>query len=177
MTVKGITRYLIALVIAAVLMNIIMPYFGVPRSQLWPPAFGYSNAKGKAKGVITKKHKDDDPSPFKVGFKVSMVDYKFIAPYKPLLLADPKPNPKKTYEGWVLVEDSFYDKVQVGQFVPVKYDEEYPIISGIDMPGAGRNTQQGSNVLSMWIGWTFLTFALAWGISPLLERIALRESY
>jgi hypothetical protein len=45
------------------------------------------------------------------------------------------------------------------------------------MPGAGRNTQQGSNVLSMWIGWTFLTFALAWGISPLLERIALRESY
>jgi hypothetical protein len=178
MTVKGIVRYLIALVIAVTLMNVLLPYIGVPRSQLWPPAFGYSNAKGRTKGIITKKHKEDHASPFKVGVRISMVDYKFYAPYtKPLFMGDPKTNPKKEYVGWVYSEDSFYDSVKEGQVVPIKYDPDYPIISGIDMPGAGRNTQQGSNVLSAWIFWALGALALAWVISPLIERIALRESY
>jgi hypothetical protein len=177
MTVKGVVRYLIALVIAVVLMNLLLPKIGVPQSQLWPPAFGYSNAKGRTQGIITKKHKEDHASPFKVGVRISMVDYKFYAPYKPLLFGDPKSSPKKEYVGWVYSEDFFYDKVREGQVVPIKYDPEYPIISGIDMPGAGRNTQQGSNVLSGWIAWTFVALALGWVISPLIERVALRESY
>jgi hypothetical protein len=178
MTVKGIVRYLIALVIAVVIMNVGLPMVGVPRSQLWPPSFGYGSAKGRVQGVITKKHKEDHPSPFKVGVRISMVDYKFYAPYtKPLLFGDQKTTPKKEYVGWVYTEDDFYDRVKEGQVVPIKYDPEYPTISGIDMPGAGRNTMQGSNVLSAWIAWAFGALALAWVISPLLERIALRESY
>ncbi len=177
MTLKGVLRYLISVFLATLLLAIVLPFAQIPRAQMFPPAFVYSNAQGKTTGVVSKKYRVPTSNFFKVGDQINLIDYRFQAPYTPLLLGDPKSNPKKVYTGTVQVGDEAYARFAVNTPVPVRYEKTYPVISGINQAGGGRSTGPGSRLLSGWVLWALLVLALAWMISPLLERVMLRESY
>lgn len=177
MTVKGLLRYCIALLIATLLLALLLPLAGIPRAQLFFPAFAYSNARGKVSGVVSAKRQPPTSNPFKVGDHIDLIDYRFRAPYTPLLFGPQKSEPNHVYTGTVLVKEDYFDKVQVGQAVPVKYEKTYPVISGIDEPGVGRSGATGSGIFSGWLIWAVVSIVLAYLIAPWLERVMLRESY
>jgi len=177
MTVKGVVRYLIGIALAILLLSLVCPLIGIPRVQLFPPGFAYGNATGRTNGVVTNKRKAPTSNPFHVGEHMSLIDYAFRAPYTPLLLGSQKSEPNHVYTGTVKVANENYDHFQIGQIVPVKYEKTYPVISGIDLPEAGRSGASSSSLLSSWIGWTLAFLVLGYVIAPWLERLFLRESY
>lgn len=177
MTAKSFLRFLMGYVIAAVLMGIALPYAGIPRAQLLPPALVYSGARGHATGVITGKRTPPTSNPFHVGDVIYLVDYQFAAPAPRILGTRGDGVTKQVYSGYVNVSEEAYNSVQKGQQVPIKYEPTYPDISGVVLPGFGRSGAPGSTILSAWWGWFALALVLGYVIAPLLERIMLRESY
>jgi hypothetical protein len=177
MTVKGVVRYIIGVALAILLLSFLCPLIGIPRAQIFPPGFAYANATGRTKGVVTSKRTAPTSNPFHVGEHMSLIDYAFRAPYTPLFLGPQKSEPDHLYTGTVKVANENYEHFQIGQTVPVKYETTYPVISGIDVPEAGRSGASSSGLLSSWIGWTLAFLVLGYVIAPWLERLFLRESY
>ncbi|MDX1934883.1 MAG: hypothetical protein SFU56_19985 [Capsulimonadales bacterium] len=177
MTIKSIVRFVVGLFLAALLLNIALPYAGIPKAQLYPPPFVYGNATGKTRGVVTRTYKQETSDPFHVGEKLSYVEYRFRAPYTPLLFGDPKSDPAKVYTGVAQVKNEDFDKFKQGVAVPIRFETTYPVISGIDHPTGGMNVGKGSGILSGWIGWAIVTVVIGYFLSGTLERFMLRESY
>jgi hypothetical protein len=181
MSSKSILRFLIGFVIAVCLMSFIVPLAGIPRAQMFPPPFVYSNAKGKATGYITKVYDVASADPFgvSVGKRDYLVDYQFRAPAWVGLNA-PKGEGKNTlYKGRVGIRQDDYEKAKqrVNTQVPVKFDPTYPPINGIDLPGFGRSHINGASISSGWIIWFMVALLIGFMIAPLLQRIFLREDY
>jgi hypothetical protein len=175
--VKTVVRYLIAFVIVVFAMTLILPLVGIPRGMMLPPPFVYNNATGRTKGVVVKKHKEASSNAFRVSQYNPFVDIEFRAPYKPILFGEPKSDPNKLYAVKVPVTDANYAKYQVGMPVPVKYDKDYPLISGIDMKEGGQSLIGPANLLSGWLIFFGIAIVLGHVLSPWLERLMLRESY
>jgi hypothetical protein len=175
-TAKSVLRFIIGYIIAAVLMGLLLPSVGIPRAQLLPPAIVYANASAKGTGVVTKRHWRPTANPFHVGDKVYLISYAFKAK-APAILGTKGAGTVQQYTGTVKVDQSVHDAVALGNVVKVKYDPTYPVISGIDQPGFGRNGAQGSGLFSAWWLWMFLALVIGYMIAPFLERIMLRESY
>jgi hypothetical protein len=174
---KTVVRYSIAFLIVVLGFALILPLVGIPRGMMFPPTFVYSNATGKTKGYVTKKHKDRSSNPFRVGEYNAFIDIQFRAPYKPVLFGDQKADPKKLYKAMVPVTKENYERFQVGMEVPVKYDIDYPPINGINLKEGGQSLIGPANLLSGWLIFFCLAVVLAHVLSPFLERIMLRESY
>jgi hypothetical protein len=157
-------------------MGVLLPFAGIPRAQLLPPALVYANATGKGSGVVTKRHWRPTANPFHVGDKVYLIDYAFKAK-APAILGTTGAGTYQRYTGTVKVEQEVHDRTAIGSVVPIKYEPTYPVISGINQPGFGRSGAQGSGLFSAWWLWMVLALVVGYMIAPLLERIMLRESY
>lgn len=157
-------------------MGLLLPLVGIPRAQLLPPPLVYANASGKGSGIVTKKHWRPTANPFHVGDKVYLVDYAFKAK-APAMLGAKGAGVVQRYTGTIKVDQEVHDRTELGSVVQVKYEPSYPVISGINQPGFGRNGAQGSGLLTAWWLWLFLAFLIGYLIAPFLERIMLRESY
>lgn len=177
MTVKSSVRFLIGILLAALILTIGVPYVGIPRAQLYPPPYIYASAAGKTQGTITKKYQRETSDPFHVGDKLNYVDYQFEAPYTPIFLGDQKSDPHKVYTGTAQIKNDDFAHYNEGDTVPIKYETTYPVISGIDSPYGGMNGARGSGLISGWIGWAIATVILGYFLSGALERVLLRESY
>ncbi len=174
---KTVVRYIIAFVIVVLAMALILPLVGIPRGMMFPPPFVYSNATGRTKGVVAKKHKEASSNPFRVSQYNAYIDLEFRAPYKPVLFGDSKSDDNKLFTGKVPVTDDSYGKFQVGMPVPVKYDKDYPPVCGIDMKEGGPAFLGPANLLSGWLIFFLIAIVLGHVVSPFLERLMLRESY
>ena len=176
MTAKSFLRFLIGYLIAAALMGVALPYFGIPRAQLLPPAIVYGNAKGRITGILYKKRTSPTGNPFHVGDLVYLVDYTFKAKV-PRILGTSGVGTVKQYTGYMQVSQEVYSAAVKDAPVPIKFEPTYPDISGIDLPGYGRSGAAGSTIWSFWWVWLFVALVLGYLIAPFLERIMLRESY
>ncbi len=176
MSVKGIIRFAIGFCIALGIFVFVTPFIHVPRSQLFPPIFTYPGTKGRTNGVIT--HRRDLPTSawFSQGEHDYFVDYSFNVK-APLILGGPPVGKVTKYTGTVLVTGDTLDKLKTGQTIPVRYDPEYPDLNGVDAPWGGRSGIGASRMFSGWIFWFIGMLVLGYCISPLIERVALRESY
>ena len=183
MSVNRVLRYLAGLFLATVLLFLILPLAGIPQSKFLPPPIVYAKATGSAYGVITKKETTPTTNPFKVGDHVYLLDYKFKA--ATLAARSPVPlGPKQVYNTQIRVDSDVWGDpdnpqkggMQPGQMVHVKYETTYPDISGIDKPDLGRGCGPGSNILSGWLLFVLLDFALAYFImAVILERFGRQE--
>ena len=179
MTVKGILRFGIGIVLMFVVLSFALPMLGIARSQMLAPPVAYTSAAtGTTQGTIIGKHHEPTSNPFHVGDEVSLVDYEFRAPaLAPIGFGKPAPTAPQPYKGTVMVTPDFYEQAKIGATIPVKFDPAYPVVSGVPLPGAGRNGAPGAAWLSGWIIWAIVVIALGYMVAPLLERILLRESY
>lgn len=178
MTPKGILRYLIAVVLVAVILSVVLPLVGLPRSELIAPPIAYAAAGATTDGYVTNRSTAPTANVFKVGDLIYFVEYQFRG------LAIPAfgehgavSRTPVVYKGRANVSLDFYNAVQFGQKVPVKYDPGYPVISGITGPNGGRNVNDGAGLLSAWIAWDIAILGIAYPVAMLLERFILRESY
>lgn len=176
MTTKSALRMLIGWLIAAILLNLLLPFAGIPHAQLVPPAIVYMNAGGRTKGVVIGKQSDPSSNPFKVGDHVWKINYAFRAT-APHILGTTGEGTSQRYLGSVAVSEDAYNNVVIGESAPVKYEPSYPDISGIDVPGFGRSGGPGSSMWSFWWIWLFVSLIIGYFIAPLLERFILRENY
>lgn len=179
MTLKSFLRFVIGVGIAVLIFALAAPPLGIPRAQLFPPAFVYNGALGKTQGVVTKAYTEMTRNIFKTGERISFVDYQFQAPYVPLLLGT-KPTgsgDKVTYAGTVQVAPDALGHFTVGMSVPVRYEPTYPVISGIDQAEGGRSSAQGSGLFSGWLFWATGAIVIGYLLVGPLERIILRENY
>ena len=161
---------MIGVALAAVLLSIALPYINIPRSQLLPPALVYGEARGKTSGVVTNKRTRGAANPFKVGTKVYLVDYQFIAK-APAMLRESRPGTAKTYRGTVRVDQGSWNGLAPGSRIPIRYEPTYPTINGIDLAWGGRSEAQGSGLFSGWMLWALAAVFLGYMFTPLLERI------
>jgi hypothetical protein len=176
MSAKSILRYAIGLALAALLVIGLLPSVGIPRSQILPPPVVFNGAKAKAQGVITEKKEEATSNPFRVGDMVYWIYYDFQATAPPLLF-DQEAGKKRIYKGMVSVKKEYWDQLQPGAIVPVRYEKTYPVINGLDGKEGKRSMAQGSGLLSGWLLYMVLIAVLGYIIAPLLERIMLRENY
>ena len=172
MSGKRIIRFFISLVIALVIVPVILPFVGVPRSHFLPPQWVYAQAKGQASGVVLSERYSMSNDPFQVGLKLFFIDYVFLA--KP---PTPIPGVKKYqhYYGEVEVGKDLYDKANPGQAAPIKYEVTYPDINGIDYDGAGLGCNGPNNILGPWLIWIGLIFVVAVIILLIIERVSAKE--
>lgn len=201
MSSARIIRYLIGVVISAILLAIILPFVGVPSSQFLPPAHVWSQAQGYARGTVVDKYYDVTNDPFNVGGRLYFVDYQFKA-NTPVPTAQAEVGKPMAYTGTCLVDSPSFDlilkpktdngtykatdkqPVMPGQFVRVRYETTYPYINGVTalyqngnwLPMGGRNIGAGSNNLSGWIIWILVALALGYVFMMLLEKFAAREN-
>jgi hypothetical protein len=176
MTTKSVLRLLIGIAIAALLIVGLLPFAGLPRAQMLPPPMIYNQATGKAIGYVHAKKQEEGSNPFKVGEPIWRIDYQFRAKTPPTLGAKDV-GKNNVYKGTTYVTRSIYDAYPVGSQIKVRYETTYPVISGIDLPGAGRSVAPGSKMMSGWILFAIGTIVLGYCIAPLLERIMLRENF
>ena len=195
MSPARIFRYILGVIVGAILLAILLPFFGVPRSHYLPPAWVYPKAQGVTRGYITGKFYDVTNNPFNVGGKQWHVNYQFRA--KALgPRGEPGLGQPQVYYGTILVDNSTYDKVALGedkntadkaipgtlipaapgQAVRVRYEKTYPDINGIEAPWGSRSVGPGSNNLSGWIIWSIVALILGYFIMLLFERFSHTEN-
>lgn len=184
MSLNRVMRFLGGFLIASVLLFVALPFVGIPPSKFLPPNLAYTKATGSAWGRVTKKEVQPTGNPFKVGDHIYLVDYQFHAP-DPLTRGETKPGPKQLHSGQIRVDESVWGDadnpgksgIQPGQYVHVKYETNYPDISGIDRPDLGRGCGPGSNILSGWILFLVLDLVLGFLLMMLvLERFGAKEN-
>lgn len=197
MSPARIFRYILGVIVGAILLAILLPFFGVPRSHYLPPAWVYPKAQGTTRGVIIAKYYDVTNNPFNVGGLQYFVKYAFRAK-SPGPKGEPGIGPVQTYYGIVRIRSankSVYDglplkidkykadqtvaKVDIPTYpvpVPILYEKTYPYISGINTPWGGRNIAAGSNNLSGWIIWSIVALILGYFMMLLFERFSHTEN-
>ena len=176
MTSKGILRFLIGCAIAALLVIGVLPAIGIPRAQILPPFAIYPQAKGKTLGYAAKVYKAAGANPFRVDEMVYYVDTRFKAKVPPMLGAK-NVGKKEVYTGKVAVDKPYWDTIKEGSQIPIRYEVTYPDIHSIDTPLANRSIGPGSKIMSGWILYMIGIVVLGYCFAPLIERVALRESY
>ena len=184
MSLARVLRYLAGFFIASVLLFFLLPLVGIPASKFLPPNLAYAKATGSAWGRVTKKEVQPTGNPFKVGDHVYLVDYQFLAPDPPVR-GQTTPGPKQLHTNQVRVDESVWGDadhpnksgIQPGQYLHVKYETNYPDISGIDKPDLGRACGPGANILSGWILFLLLDLALGYFVMILvMERFGTKEN-
>jgi hypothetical protein len=198
-----VIRYIIGVIIAAIVLSILLPVVGIPRSHFLPPAMVYNKADGIARGYLTAKYYDITGNPFDVGGRQFFIRYKFRAK-SPGPKGAPDGGPVMDYDGVMRLSDAdkgVYDTIPitidkstadktVNQVniptypVPIKvrYEKTYPYINGIigvngsDAPWGNRNIGEGSNNSSGWIMYIFVTLAVGYGFMMLIERFGNTEN-
>lgn len=176
MSAKSVLRLLLGVFLAAVLLAVALPAVGIPRSHYLPPPMIYNTATGKTTGVVTGKIFQGTRNPFAVGEKTYWVGFRFAAKVPPALGVQ-NVGKIKTYKASVNVEKVFYDRIKIGDRVPVKFEKTYPDICGINLKNAGRSSAAGSSMISGWMLYAALTLVLGYAIAPLIQRLFLREDY
>ena len=197
MSVARVVRFLIGTVIAAILLVIVLPYVGVPRSHILPPAMVWQKAQGVTRGVVTAKYYDVTGNPFNVGGKEYFVKYQFVAKAPPasgaVIIGKPQ-----VYSGIIRVDQPAYDEIKVtadqqtlnnvhqqtdipavpGQIFRVQYEVTYPYINGVIAPAefTGRNIGEGSNNSSGWILWIVVALFVGYLTMMLLEQFGSKEN-
>ena len=184
MSLARVLRFFGGLLIASILLFFLLPIVGIPASKFLPPNLAYAKATGSAWGRVTKKEVQPTGNPFKVGDHVFLVDYEFYAPDPPVR-GQTAPGPKQLHANQVRVDESVWGDmdhpkrsgIQPGQLVHVKYETNYPDISGIDRPDLGRACGPGANILSGWIWFLILDLVLGYLLMMLvLERFGAKEN-
>jgi len=172
MSGKRIIRFFIGLVVALVIVPLVLPLVGVPRSHFLPPGWVYAQAKGQASGMVLSERYSMSNDPFQVGLKLFFIKYVFLA--KP---PTPAPDGKKYehYYGEVQVDKDMYDKANPGQAAPIKYELTYPDINGIDYEGAGLGCNGPNNILGPWLIWIGLILVVAVVFLLIFERMGSKE--
>jgi hypothetical protein len=167
MSGKRILRLFIGLIIALVLVPLVLPLTGVPRSHFLPPQWVYQQAKGQAQGVVLGWRYTESNDPFEVGTKYFFIKYVFLA-------MPPTPGATKMqhYYGEVQVTKQMYHDVTMGEQAPVKYELTYPEINGINYDGAGMAYNAANNT---WYEWLALVVALAVIFMLVMERVGAKE--
>lgn len=202
MSAARILRFLVGVLIAAVLLAIVLPVVGVPSSRFLPPAHVWNVAKGYTRGEITDKFYTESGNPFTVGAHAYHVDYAFNA--KPPAGAQAGGKQAPVVYGQVVVDKNEYDAVQMhkgdttasnaksndkipvvpGQNVRVKYEVSAPDINGVEallvnsqwVAWGGRSTVGAAATFGGWLVWVVVALALGYGIMLVLERFGGREN-
>jgi hypothetical protein len=170
-TLRRVGRFFIGLVIAIVLLGIVLPLIGIPKSHFLPPSWIYKKAEKVTAGRIVKTYSPVTNDPFKVGEHLYFIDYVFQAP-------DPKTGVKQAYNGTVRIADKgLYTSAKVDQRVPIRYEKTYPWINGVDVENAGLGCGEGSNILSGWLIWVLVSFVLAYIFGQILGKYGVQEDY
>ena len=195
MSAARVFRYIVGVIVAAILLAIVLPFVGVPKSHYLPPAWIYPKAQGVTRGYITGKYYDVTNNPFNVGGRQWHVNYQFRAK-APGPNGEPGLGKPQVYYGTILVDKSTYDQVALGedkntadkaipgtlipaaagQIVRVRYETTYPDINGIDESWGSRSIGPGSNNLSGWIIWSLVTLFLGYLLMTLFERFGSKEN-
>lgn len=175
MSIKSILSFLVGCVLAAILLTLVAPFIGIPRSHLLPPPVVYSGATGRAEGVIVGKHMGGTRNPFRVGDKTYFLDYQFRAP-APATLGVKRPGVATPYKGTVMVDQRAYNATVYGTPVPIRYEKTYPYISGIASLRNGRSIGEGSALLSGWLLWAFVSVVFGFLLASVLYRAAAHEN-
>lgn len=190
-------RYILGVILAAILMAIIMPLFGIPISHMVPPSWSYSKADGVARGIVYTKYYDVTNNPFNVGGHQFFIEYKFRAK-APGPKGQPDGGPVTLYSGVMHLSDAnkaVYTEIpspmttndiqNAGphQMIPtypmpvkIRYVKDYPDINGIDAPWGARNIGAGSNSFSGWIIWLVVLLIVGYGFMTLFERFSHNEN-
>ncbi len=177
MTSKGILRYAIAVVILCLLLSIFLPFVGIPRTAIVAPPLDYLQAGATTTGYIVKRDRAPTANVFHVGDENFFLWYQYRAPALPPLGQHVPLTKTAVYKGHAQVDASVHDAAKIGDTVPVKYDINNPVISGINVKGGGRNVADEGSLLGWWILWGLGILAVAYPLAMLLERLFLRESY
>lgn len=183
MSVRRVLRFFMGVIVAAVILAIVLPFFGVPSSHYLPPAMVYAKATGETRGWVVGKYYAETGNPFHVGMDEYFLNYVFKAP-APGPRGAP-PGPMQVYKGTVRVDQNWYDQyksansqneqqVPGNQVIPlpgystrVRYETTYPDINGVDATWAltyqnGRSIGAGSNVMSGWLIWAVAAVILGY---------------
>lgn len=198
MSLSRILRFILGVIIAAVLMGIILPFAGIPSSHFLPPSYVYQKAQGVTRGYVTGKYYEVTANPFHVGKKNYFLNYSFRA-HTPPPRGVTQPGPVQTYNATARISRSLYHQYKgqqdlnngtgpnPKQVVPlrpyplrIKYEPSYPDINGIDETWAathqmGRNIGPGSNTFSGWIIYVVAAIILGYLLAMLLETFMKRE--
>lgn len=203
MSAARIIRYVIGVIVAAILLAIVLPVVGVPSSRFLPPAHVWDVAKGYTRGEITDKFYTTTNNPFNVGDHIYHVEYAFNGK-APQSTGQAPTNKMTLYNGQVTVNKNEYDAVLLpkgstqadkaksnekipvvpGQNVRVKYEPTAPEINGTQallvngswVAWGGRSTLGAANILSGWLVWVVVALALGYGLMLVLERFGGREN-
>ena len=170
MSGKRIIRFIIGLALSLVIVPVILPFCGVPRSQYLPPQWVYAQATGKTKGVVLSERYAVSNNPFQVGVRLFYIDYVFLA--KPPSGPIKKP---QHYYGEVQVDKATYDAVNPNQTAPIKYEVTNPNVNGIDIPTVGEGCNPANNILGPWLIWLGVVFALAVVFLLIFDRMGDKE--
>ena len=203
MTAARVIRFVLGVILAAILLMVVLPYVGIPSSHYLPPGIVWGKAQRETgnvtHGTIVTKYYDVTNNPFDVGGRFYFIDYQFKGKVPPAKGAPVKASPTfQTYNGTVRVPKDAYDKVptaadqqavnevhentkipvKAGQFVRVQYELTYPYINGVIFPDAlnGRNIGEGSGNFTGWLLWVLAALALGYFMMLLLERFAHKEN-
>ena len=150
--------------IAAVILVIVLPFVGVPKSRFYPPASVYGSATGRTRGAVTGKQDKQTNDVFHIGLREYYVTYEFITPTN-----------KQHYTGTVRVQQSAFQGIAIGQGVPVKYETTAPDINGIDLPQVGLSVAGASSIFSGWLLWIAAAFILAYVMMLIIEHFGKKE--
>lgn len=176
MSVKGLLRFLIGFCIALGIFSIAVPFANIPRSQLFPPIFVYPGIKGRIEGVVTARRDLPTSAWFRMGDRDYFIEYAFSVA-APKILGGPPEGKMTRYTGSVGVSAADFEKVKDKQAIPIRYDQTDPDINGVETAWGGRSGIGASRMISCWFLWFIGIAAVGYMIAPLIERVALRESY
>jgi hypothetical protein len=170
MSGKRIIRFFIGLVIALVILPIGLPLVGVPKSHFLPPMWVYAQAKGTTQGQIINYRYSLSNNPFMVGTKLFFMKYQFRA--KPPVGDTRK---MQMYYGEAQVPQEIYHNVNVGDVCPIRYEQTFPELNGIDTTTVGQGCNGPNNVLGPWLVWPALAIFLAIVFMLILDRVGAKE--
>jgi hypothetical protein len=167
-----VMRYLIGLVIAIVLLALILPHVGYPSTRFLPPIWVYQKAQSKTNGIVTAKHSELTNDPFRIGVHMYFIDYKFYAPP----IDQPDNKHLVEYNGEIKIDDeNLYSSIHLTNYIPVRYEQTYPWVNGVDSPGPGVGCGEGSNVWSGWWMWLGAAFVLGFFIMVIIDQFAAKQ--
>lgn len=175
MSLNRLARFVVGTLAAAILLSLILPFFGIGKAKFLPPPRVYATAEKITRGVVTGRQNPPSGNPFKVGFHNYFLLYRFSASAPPAR-GSLSPGPAQTYTGSVRVSQNVYNGVKDGQRVRVRYEKAYPDINGIDAPWGGRSVGPGSAFLSGWLLWVGLALIMGYGVMLIIEHFTAKEN-